>query len=230
MEKSMPIAGNWKEEIGWEEITRWIDEAGGFTHEGGGISYDQIREKCMSLSSDESAPSKGSISPHYKEEVRKKMLRRPKEYRAGWRGKWARNLDRFRNAETYIKKEHKPSKYGWYYTWDRYTIYDFNQRIKGNKLMTFEETIKYLEKAQNLKVKEGIITDYWTEELINLDTDPHCFDHLLPRARGGKGELDNLVITSRQNNLMHSDMTKEELIERCKAVLRVHDPESLNEL
>ena len=225
----MPRAGKWKEEIGWEEITRWIDEAGGFAHEGGDISYNQVRERCMSLSSDESAPSKGSISPHYKEEVRKKMQGRHEVYRAGWRGKWARNLDRFRNAEVYIRKEHKPSLNGWYYTWDRFTIYDFNQREKGNKIMTFKETLLYLEKTQNLDVEADTIDDYWTGETINLNKDAHAFDHLLPKSRGGKGELDNLVVTIRQNNLMHSNMTKEEFLERCKAVLRIHDPAILKE-
>ena len=223
----MPRAGKWKEEIGWEEITRWIDEAGGFSHEGGDISYNQVRERCMSLSSDESAPSKGSISPHYKEEVRKKMQGRHKVYRAVWRGKWARNLDNFRTAKPFIREKKKPSLNGWYYTWGRYTIYDFNQRIKGNKIMTLEETLRYLEKTQNLDVEAATIDDYWTGGTINLNKDAHAFDHLLPLAKGGKGELDNLVVTSRSNNLMHSDMTKKELLERCKAVLRVHDPNVL---
>ena len=212
----MPRAGKWREEIGWDTIYSWIEEEGGLRHENlkkglyKGISYSQIRERCMQLSSDGSAPSNGTLAPKLKEAVREKMKARHKIYRNTWRGKWARNLDRFRNAETYIKEEYKPSQNGWYYTWGRYTIYDFNQRPKkGYKLMTFEETIKYLEKTQNLDVEASTIEDYWTGEVINLDTDPHDFDHLLPRAKGGKGELDNLVITSRKNNLMHSDMTKE---------------------
>ena len=54
----MPAAGKWKEIIGWEKIEEWYTEAGGFTNQGGTITVQEIRRRCIEICG--SAPSAGT--------------------------------------------------------------------------------------------------------------------------------------------------------------------------
>ena len=71
MEKYKTSAGGWKLEIGWAEIDKWKYEEG--------LSYKAIQDRCIELCG--SAPSKGTISPHFNEETRQKQIKRQRVYR-----------------------------------------------------------------------------------------------------------------------------------------------------
>lgn len=61
---------------------------------------------------------------------------------------------------------------------------------------------------------------YLTGESININKpSSYAFDHIVPRSRGGTNTLDNLGICTKKANASKTDMTKDEYIEHCKAVL-----------
>ena len=66
-------------------------------------------------------------------------------------------------------------------------------------------------------------TCYLTGEPIDLsDLGSYSLDHVLPMSKGGDSSLENLGLVIKQANQCKSDLTHEEFIEMCKAVLIHH--------
>jgi len=82
--------GNWKVDVGWEQIDKWYNEAGGWTTNGGSITMDIIRGRCLEICG--SAPSKGTLSPHFNKSVQAKQIARQNNTRNTWEGKLQRGI------------------------------------------------------------------------------------------------------------------------------------------
>jgi 5-methylcytosine-specific restriction endonuclease McrA len=52
-----------------------------------------------------------------------------------------------------------------------------------------------------------------------LTTENVSIDHILPLIRGGKNELSNLQLTTKEANQAKHTLTQEELIQLCKDIL-----------
>lgn len=63
---------------------------------------------------------------------------------------------------------------------------------------------------------------YLTGQTINLEKDDYAIDHIIPISKGGTNDLANLGITFYTINQMKSDMTVDELLEKCKQILEYH--------
>lgn len=104
---------------------------------------------------------------------------------------------------------------------------------KIEKFRNFEFKVRDFQKDDSFK-RKGL--EYNTEDVLNkFGENPKCyltgrsidinkpstyhFDHIVPRKKGGTGELSNLGLTTREANFAKSDMTVNEFIELCKDVL-----------
>ena len=91
---------------------------------------------------------------------------------------------------------------------------------KNNKQEVVEQNYSYLEAIEHLG---GLKTKcYLTGKDINLETDEYCLDHIIPVAKGGSNELDNMGITIPKANASKSDLQLEEYLDLCKMVLEHH--------
>ena len=102
----------------------------------------------------------------------------------------------------------------------RTSVSFFKKRTSSNE-SNKEEMV-----GQNYSYKEAIehlgglkTKCYLTGKDINLETDDYCLDHIIPVAKGGSNELDNMGITIPEANASKSDMCLEEYINLCKMVL-----------
>tara|TARA_B100002019_G_scaffold231392_1_gene205026 strand:+ start:378 stop:1046 length:669 start_codon:yes stop_codon:yes gene_type:complete len=64
---------------------------------------------------------------------------------------------------------------------------------------------------------------YLTGEKIDLmDSQAYSLDHIMPKSRGGDNSIDNCGLTTKRANQMKTDMTVDEFLNACKAVLNHH--------
>lgn len=61
---------------------------------------------------------------------------------------------------------------------------------------------------------------YLTGDSINIEKDDFNLDHIIPKAKGGTNDLENLGITTPEANASKAYLTIEEYLELCKKVLR----------
>jgi len=95
----------------------------------------------------------------------------------------------------------------------------------GNKTNTIVNSIdkNYTCKDVINKIGENPIC-YLTGTPINLDDSAsYHLDHIIPTARGGSNNLDNLQICLRDVNLAKGQLMVEEFYELCESVLRYRD-------
>lgn len=65
---------------------------------------------------------------------------------------------------------------------------------------------------------------YLTGTKIDLtDSQSYEFDHIIPKSRGGKNDLNNLGLCTRTANRCKTNLTPEEFLELCKQVVRHHE-------
>lgn len=57
-----------------------------------------------------------------------------------------------------------------------------------------------------------------TGRKIDILKDPYCIDHIIPVAKGGTNELENMAIVVPEANAAKSDLTNEEFVALCKEV------------
>lgn len=63
-----------------------------------------------------------------------------------------------------------------------------------------------------------------TGKQLNLeDPDSYVLDHIVPIAKGGSGNLDNLQIVDPLANQCKTSMTMDELFDMCKQILTYHN-------
>lgn len=130
--------------------------------------------------------------------------------------KLIKHLDNFKNRKKGIGK-------GTSKDWNkkiRTSVSFFKKRTssnESNKEEMVEQNYSYKEAIEHLG---GLKTKcYLTGKDINLETDDYCLDHIIPVAKGGSNELDNMGITIPEANASKSDMCLEEYINLCKMVL-----------
>lgn len=89
-----------------------------------------------------------------------------------------------------------------------------NNRSKNMDKITLEEVKNKF--GENPKC-------YLTGDEINiLNPSSYHFDHIIPRAKGGKNTIDNLGISTKEANMTKSDSTLEELFVICSKILTNH--------
>ena len=61
---------------------------------------------------------------------------------------------------------------------------------------------------------------YLTGDFIDLNVpDSYAFDHIIPRAKGGTNELENMGLTTKKANQVKSDLLLHDLFDLCKKIL-----------
>ena len=208
----MPAAGKWKTEIGWEPIEEWYED---------GLSYAQIIAKCRELTSDGSAPSKGSLSPHFNPDTRKKTYERTKKYRSTIRGMLNHRIHKFFEKEGKVYKEPKENRHTSVYQMLRERFKD----LKGRNGMEANKYIDYWIKNENLTI---VNDEEWRmpckicgEELIITPkgTDMQL-DHIVPTSKQGTSNPDNVIPVHKMCNQSKTSMSMDEYIELAKKVVK----------
>ena len=218
----MPAAGKWKTEIGWETIEDWHTEAGGFTKDGGTITVGEIRRRCIERCGD--APSLGSISPHFNEATRKKIIERTNKYRSTIEGMLNYRIHKYFEKEDKVYTEPKENRHTSVYEMLRERFKD----LKGRNGMESKKYIEYWKKNENLTIVDEELE--WRmpckicgEELvINPKGSDMQLDHIVPHSRGGESTPDNLVPVHKTCNQSKTNMTMEEMVELAKKVVKTH--------
>lgn len=96
-------------------------------------------------------------------------------------------------------------------------VRDF-QRRQGSKLFTKQE-INFSFENFLLKIGDNPKC-YLSGEPINLyETKTYCIDHITPSTKGGENTLENAGLISSTLNKMKSDISVDELLEKCIQVL-----------
>jgi 5-methylcytosine-specific restriction endonuclease McrA len=211
----MPAAGKWKTEIGWEQIDNWHEE---------GFNYVQIRTKCSELSSDGSAPSKGSLAPHFNLVSRTKIYERTKKYRSTILGMLNRRIHDAIAKDDKSYQEPKENRHTSVYEMLKERFKD----LKGKNGMESKKYVDYWKKNENLTIVDQQVD--WRmpckicgEELIIEPKGKDMqLDHIVPHSRQGKSTPDNIIPVHKMCNQAKSSMTMEELIELSKKVVKTH--------
>tara|TARA_B110000285_G_C14839435_1_gene474643 strand:- start:43 stop:720 length:678 start_codon:yes stop_codon:yes gene_type:complete len=217
----MPSAGKWKEKIGWETIEDWHIEAGGFTKDGGTLTITEIIRRCIEICGN--APSKGSISPHFNEETRKKIIERSKKYKSSIEGMLNHRLHRLDARESIEDRvvEMLPNRHENV----QQLIRDRLKDVKGRNGMKAIKYVKYWEDHKGLEKVSEIewcmpCTVCGEELIINPKGENMHLDHIVPHSRGGSGERSNIVPIHKRCNQSKADMTMEEFVELCEKVIK----------
>lgn len=218
----MPAAGKWKTEIGWETIEDWHTEAGGFTKDGGTITVGEIRRRCIEICGD--APSLGSISPHFNEATRKKIVERNKKYRSTIEGMFNQRIHKYFEKEDKVYTERKENRHTSVYQMLRERFKD----LKGRNGMESKKYIEYWKNNENLTIVDQQVD--WRmpckicgEELIIEPKGKDMqLDHIVPHSRGGGSTPDNIIPVHKMCNQAKSSMTMEEMVELAKKVVKTH--------
>ena len=221
----MPSAGNWKTEIGWETIEDWHREAQGFTKDGGTLTITEVRRKCIEICG--SAPSKGSISPHFNQVSREKILERTNKYRSTIEGMLNKRLHKFNETKRQLSDivEMLPTNK---HETVRQLIRDRlknGHTNKGRNGMLATEYIKYWEDHKDLEI---ISETEWRmpcnvcgkELTITPKGENMQLDHIIPFSRGGLNQLDNMIPVHKICNQSKADMTKQEHLELCIEIVK----------
>ena len=213
-------AGNWQKDIGWEIIDSWVEEAGGLTINGGNISMDQIRQRCIELCG--SAPSKGSISPHYSITVSNKAQARQTATRNTLRGKIQRALQVARREERERAKNPPQKRTNNYKSWRekfRVSLKDFRRNTSRGEEMNVDHYIENLKERGELSPNEDVVTCYICKEDFNPSIDNWHLDHKVPKSKGGTCDPDNLSIVHAQCNQAKGNMSMQDFKKLCKKVI-----------
>lgn len=153
-------------------------------------TYDEIKEIL--------GCSKGTISYHCGEGQKEKTNKRKLKNRS--------NKPLLKKLEEYKSKG------------TRNKARDFQRLREGGKITkerdyNFKE-IDVLEKIENSPIC------YLTGRKIDIfKTSSYHFDHIIPAAKGGTNELNNLGVACKEANMAKSDMLLEDFIQLCKEVL-----------
>lgn len=160
-----------------------------------GKTYDEIKK--------ELGCSKGTISYHCGEGQKDKNQIRQKKRRTN---------EIIKHVDCFTQRKFTKNK--------NETIRKFQKAERiGNKRRANKELIPTFT-WQDIVEKFGINTNcYLTGVPINLLEDSYSFDHIIPVSKNGKNSLDNLGICLKDVNMMKSDFSLGDFIDKCKKVL-----------
>ena len=97
-------------------------------------------------------------------------------------------------------------------------VRDF-QRREGSKIKITKPELNFNIEDFLLKIGDNPKC-YLSGELINLyETKTYCIDHIVPATKGGENTLENAGLISSTLNKMKSDISVDELLEKCIQVL-----------
>jgi predicted transcriptional regulator len=97
-------------------------------------------------------------------------------------------------------------------------VRDF-QRREGSKISITKPELSFNIEDFLLKIGDNPKC-YLSGELINLyETKDYCIDHIIPATKGGENTLENAGLISSTLNKMKSDISVDELLEKCIQVL-----------
>jgi len=199
----------------WSEIDSWRFEKK--------LSYMDIIAKHRELYG--FSPSRATLSYHYGEGVKNKQQIRQENYRKTYLGKFFHKLNGFKHSKVKIKKSLIKDTYitsEWDRFRDRMKKFKFKKKDGIMHTWTSQDCLNKfwpngLSECGN---KFPYIECYLTGEIINVsDTTTHC-DHIDPE--GGNG-LDNLCFTTRDSNLMKSNLKIEDWIKIAKKIINKHE-------
>ena len=168
----MPAAGKWKTEIGWEPIDKWRED---------GLTYGEIIAKCRELTSDGSAPSNGSLAPHFNSVSRTKTVERTRKYRSTIEGMLNYRIHKFLEKEDKVYKEQKENRHTSVYEMLRERFKD----LKGRNGMEATKYIEYWKKNENLTIVDQQV-DWRMPCKI-------CGEELIIDPKGKDMQLDHIV-------------------------------------
>ena len=199
----------------WDLITEWRDSEG--------LSYRELINKCIAEWG--KAPSKSSFSYQFGKTTKKKAQARQKSYREGFRGRISHKLNEFK------KKKKKP------YVWEgnknnnnpresiRVKLKSYKDKKMSKELSsqvntnyTIDDVIAFLEEKYGLDVEAKTVVSALTGDTIDLTEEFHL-DHWDNKAGN---ELENLCILTREENMMKSSFSMEQLLDLCRKTLEKH--------
>ena len=167
--------------------------------------------------------SKGTISYYCGVNQKEKTKLRTRKYRKTLHP-YCKKISRFQQPFTIKNKRTNKNKWRKIMT-DK--INDFHKTNKTNKNARDSEKNTFTVEDVIDKFGESPVC-YITGDSINIyDTASFNFDHIMPRSRGGKNNLNNLGICTKQANSAKGDMTPEEFLSFCKKVVFKMEAEGL---
>jgi len=94
----------------------------------------------------------------------------------------------------------------------RTAVSHFRRRLQNmpTKNYTYKDVIKHFGGT--------IVNCALTGRKIDILKDSYCIDHIIPVAKGGTNELENMAIVIPEANAAKSDLTNEEFVALCKEV------------
>ena len=194
----------------WPEIDSWRYEEG--------LTYDQIQDRCKERFG--RAPSKGTLSPHFSQESFENNKKRTQQFRTSLRGIISHRINAFQDKKLERRESDKTEL-----TSLRKIIAKKLTRFKkkgGDNVkrgkFTIQEAMDFLVSEQELDEEKWTAISPLTGRTLNLREEFHL-DHWDPTAGNG---LENLALLSRQENLLKSDFTINELVDLVKDVLIIH--------
>lgn len=156
---------------------------------GQGFTYNAIQK--------ELGCSKSTISFHCGEGQKEKSRERNRTNIKTIKGKIDKKISRFINVRGKIR--------------------DFKRGDKNRKSKTTRSEIDY--EAAFVKIFETNKCYLSGRPIDTHDTKNYNLDHVIPTAKGGTNEFDNMGVACRQANIAKADMTIDEFIVLCKDIL-----------
>ena len=83
--------------------------------------------------------------------------------------------------------------------------------------------LKVVQSTEAKRLWRKSVKEQWDNECAYCgSTDDLTIDHIIPRSKGGNNSLENCALACREANQAKSDLSLEEFIDLCQAVVDKH--------
>ena len=196
----------------WDTIDQWRYEEK--------LSYSKLREKCLEVYG--RTPAKATFSHHYSDTTAAKTLLRQQKYREGIRGRISHKMGRFKvkHVSTWVPEGNNYANLHICLT----------QKLKGFKSkmeirngieypdFNIHDVIPYLEKTIKLDLVNETAISALTGDTINLKEEFHL-DHW---DNTGGNNFTNMVILTREENMLKGALSIEEVVDFSRKIVALH--------